>query len=57
MDPTARCRYKSGSIGYVRYKEETLSDDPGIVMFYDVISDAESRAVRDMARSQVGTQY
>ena len=57
MDPTARCRYKPGSIGYVRYKEETLSDDPGIVMFYDVISDAESSAVRDMARSQVGTKY
>ncbi|KAI0237783.1 Prolyl 4-hydroxylase subunit alpha-1 [Lamellibrachia satsuma] len=52
-DPTARCRYKAGSIGYVRYKEEILRDVPGIVMFYDVISDAESLAVREMARHQL----
>ena len=54
IDPRARCRYKHGTIGYVRYKEEILSDDPWIVMYYDIISDAESRALREMAESQVG---
>ena len=54
IDPKARCRFKAGTIGYVRYKEEILSDDPAIVMFYDIISDAESRAVQEMATSQVG---
>ena len=54
IDPRACCRYKHGTIGYVRYKEEILSDDPWIVMYYDIISDAESRALREMAESQVG---
>ena len=44
------CRYKRGRmIPYVQYKEETLSWDPRISMFYDVISDTEAELIKQLA--------
>ena len=50
MDKPLTCRSKPGYlVPYAVYKEETLSWEPYISMFYDVISDQEIERVRTLA--------
>ncbi|ELU10773.1 hypothetical protein CAPTEDRAFT_174752 [Capitella teleta] len=41
-----KCRYKPGILPFVRYKEEMLNRKPHIVLFHDVMSDAEAKTMK-----------
>ena len=51
------CRYKPGKIPYVTYKEEILSWDPRIGVFYDVISDSSAEMIKEKAYPLVSYVY
>ena len=54
VDKPLTCRFKPGYfLPYVVYKEETLSWEPYISMFYDIISDRETEHVKKLAAPQV----
>lgn len=54
QNPSLACQHRRGTlIPYIRYKEEILSSWPKIVLFHDVISDAEASFLRTRAYPSV----
>ena len=41
----------------MRYKEETLSDNPKIMFYYDVVTDDEIDEIKEQAASMVKITY
>ena len=50
------CRYRPTTIPYLFFKEEVLSKEPRIMLFHNVISDAEIDFVRNLAIPDVRIQ-
>ena len=51
------CRYKSGKLPYVVYKEEILSWDPRIEMFHDVLSNQQAELMKAKAYPKVSNRF
>ena len=51
------CRYKQGSLPYVVYKQEILSANPFISIYYDVITEEQMDLLKNTANKAVGELY
>ena len=48
------CRYKQGRLPYVVYKQEILSTDPFISIYYEVITEGQMDLLKTTVNKQVG---